>query len=115
IGNIDDYFDVQEEIEDRFGNIPKSVQMLLEIVLIKAEAHVLDILSITQKQSTILVSFKGDAKIDPIKIVETVAKRPKRYLFTSATNPYITIKTNEKEGIDVTEYIKILLEDLGGK
>lgn len=112
ISNKDDYFDVQEEIEDRYGNIPKSVQMLLEIVMVKNDAHSLDILSIVQKQANIVVTFKGDAKINPAAIVGVVAENPRRYLFTSATNPYITIKTNENEGIDSITYVKIILERL---
>ena len=112
ISNKDDYFDIQEEIEDRYGNIPKSVQMLLEIVMVKNDAHSLDILSIVQKQANIVVTFKGDAKINPAAIVGVVAENPRRYLFTSATNPYITIKTNENEGIDSITYVKIILERL---
>ena len=108
----DDYFDVQEEIEDRYGNMPKSVQKLLDIVLIKGKAHKLDIISIMQKKDNIVVSFKSDARLDPVRIVGTVAKFPQKYLFTSATNPYITIRMKEKDGIDVVEYVKMLVDEL---
>ena len=92
--------------------MPKSVQKLLDIVLIKSEAHRLDIISIMQKKESIVVTFKNDARIDPIKIVGTVAKFPQRYLFTSATNPYITVRMKEKDSIDAVEYVKMLVDEL---
>lgn len=112
IANADEYFDVQEEIEDRYGNLPKSVQMLLEIVLLKVDAHKLDIISIAQKQTNILVTFRGDASLDPSVIIKVVAKNPRRYLFTSATNPYITIKTGDMSSMDVLDCIRGLIDKI---
>ncbi len=93
----DDYFDVQEEIEDRYGDLPKSVQMLLEIVRLRNESHGIGIISIAQKQSNIVISFKGNAKIDPAHMVSVVAENPRKYMLTSTANPYITIKCSESE------------------
>ena len=112
ITNMDDYFDVQEELEDRYGTMPKSVNMLLEIVVLKSRAHEKHIISIVQKGENIVVSFKGDAKIDPSKIIAAVTKRKERYLFTSATNPYITIKTRERDNLNPVEYVKEFLDDI---
>lgn len=112
IANENDYFDVQEEIEDRYGNIPKAVQMLLEIVLIKADAHKLDIISIAQKQNNIIITFKSDARIKAEAIANVIMGNKYRYLFTAAPNPYITIKMNEKDNIDILTYIKNLLQQL---
>ena len=112
VTNMDEYFDIQEELEDRYGTMPKAVTMLLEIVVLKARAHACQIVSMVQKQGNIVISFKGDADIDPAKIIGAVTKRPQRYLFTSATNPYVTIKINERENLGVTEYIKEFLDDI---
>ena len=92
--------------------MPKAVTMLLEIVVLKARAHACQIVSMVQKQGNIVISFKGDADIDPTKIIGAVTKRPQRYLFTSATNPYVTIKVNERENLGATEYIKEFLDDI---
>lgn len=112
IANTDDYFDVQEEIEDRYGNLPKSVQMLLEIVLLKVDAHKLDIISITQKQTNILVTFRGDATLDPSVIIKVVGKNPRKYLFTSATNPYITIKIGDISAVDTLNCVRNLIDEI---
>lgn len=114
VTNTDEYFDVQEELEDRYGTMPKSVNMLLKIVVLKARAHAQQIVSIVEKQGNIVVSFKGDAKLDPKKITGAIVKRPKRYLFTSATNPYVTIKTNERDKLDQITYVKEFLDDIEG-
>lgn len=112
ITNQEDYFDIQEEIEDRYGNLPKCVNMLLEVVLVKAEAHKLGILSISNKNKNILVTFKADASINPESITRLVTAYKGKYLFTVSANPYITIKTNEKEKMDSISYIKNLLHEL---
>ncbi len=112
IKNEDDYFDIQEEIEDRYGNIPKSVHKLLEIVLLKAKAHSKDITAVIQKQQNLVITFRGDANIDPGLIIKAVAKRPQRYMFTSATNPYVTVKMKESENLDSVEYLAEFIEDL---
>ena len=114
VTNTDEYFDIQEELEDRYGTMPKSVNMLLKIVVLKARAHAQQIVSIVEKQGNIVVSFKGDAKLDPKKITGAIVKRPKRYLFTSATNPYVTIKTNERDKLDQITYVKEFLDDIEG-
>ena len=108
----EEYQDMAEELEDRYGTMPKSVQTLLDVVLLKAQAHKLQMLSIVQKQEKILVTFKGDAQIDPQRIVATVNERPLRYQFTVAAHPFITIKMSEKDGTDPLEYVRILLDDL---
>ena len=112
ISGNDDYYDIQEEIEDRYGNIPKSVQYLLEIALLKNRAHNLDIISVVQKPKSVLISFRGDADIDPAKITAAVVKKPLKYMFTAATNPYITVKINENDKKEVLKIIDEALSDI---
>jgi len=95
-------FDVQEEFEDRFGEIPVCVQNLLEVALIKAGAHRLGVLSVIQKQSglertggaCLIVTFKQDAPVELISLTEMITAN-KHMLFTAAQNPYITIRLGE--------------------
>jgi len=111
IQNRDDWSDMQEEIEDRFGGIdqsgamPVSVQNLLDIALMKAKAHRLGIISIVQKTSSLLITFKGDAEVNVDKLAALVTKEAGRLLFTMAPNPYLTCKLVEDENV---------MEALGG-
>lgn len=118
ISNEQDFYDCQEEIEDRFGNIPKSVQNLLDIALLKAIAHSLGIISITQKQKNVIITFKEDLKIEASKVANLVLENKKRMMFTSSKNPYITYKCGEdditttlKNIKDILVFLKISLEN----
>ena len=112
ITNIDFYNDVEEEIEDRYGNLPKSVKALLDIVLLKNYAHNFGIISIIQKKNNIIITFKSDANVDTVSLMKTIKNSKGTYLFTSAQNPYITIKTNQKDKLNSIAYVKNLLQDI---
>lgn len=112
ISTRDDYFDVQEEIEDRYGNLPKSVNILLETALLKSRCHKNDILSVVEKNKKIVVTFKGDAKIDPLKLTEMITKGKGRYLFTQATEPYVTIKPDYNKGEESIEAVEKFLNSI---
>lgn len=113
ISNQYDYYNVQEELEDRFGNLPKSVQTLLDVVLLKADAHHLGILSIVQKANSILLQLKPEANIKPENITELIANGKGKYFFTAGASPYITIKFAQKEKESaILDNIKILLQTL---
>lgn len=112
VSTLEEYYDMQEEIEDRYGNLPKSVQSLLEIVLLKADANKLGILSIAEKAKTIVVTFRADAAIEPTVFTKLITENKNRYLFTAGPNPYLTIHKNEKEALTAMDYIKNLLQGL---
>ncbi len=109
IQTTQDYYDVEEEIEDRYGDLPISVKNLLDVAIIKAEAHSLGIVSIAQKQRNILVVFKEDAQIEPEKIATLMNEHKGKVYFTAAKNPYLTIKTDEN---NFMSNIKIVLQGL---
>ena len=39
INNENDYYDVQDELLDRYGDLPRAVQNLLDIALVKSSVH----------------------------------------------------------------------------
>jgi transcription-repair coupling factor (superfamily II helicase) len=110
ITNQADYYDVQEEIEDRFGTLPPSAQNLLDIALLKARAHALDILSIKQGPKAVIMTFKPDAKADPMAIANAVSTSKGRLKFTLGTNPSLAYHITENEEIitPLTETIQSL-------
>ena len=96
IQNKQDKEDIQEEIEDRFGDLPQPVQNLTAIALQKARANTMGIISIAEKQQGLIVTFKGDAAVDLEKLTSFVTKEAGRILFTMAPNPYLTCSINEQ-------------------
>lgn len=59
-----DFFDVQDELEDRFGTIPKVVQNLLNIALMKSYAHNIGVNKISQNGNVISIRFNEDNKVN---------------------------------------------------
>lgn len=69
-----DLSDMQDELIDRFGDIPAPVSNLLDIAWCKAEAQRMRITKISQKEDTILANLDPNADVDPTKIPELITK-----------------------------------------
>ncbi len=94
--------DMRDELLDRFGEMPKSVENLLRIALIRVAAHSLYFTEIRGKNERILFTFKPDAKINPGKIPEIIKRHEKELSFTAYGNPYFTYKY-KKTGLVETD------------
>jgi len=92
ITNRQDYDDVQEEIEDRYGNLVSPVVNLLNVALLKANARKLGVSTITQKGLNTVIAFRSDAQVDLDKLTTLIMKNPSRLLFTMGDAPHITIR-----------------------
>ncbi len=112
IQNQEDYYELQEELEDRFGDLPKSVQTLLEVVLLKAEANALGVTAIRQKQGNLLLEFRSQPNIDPTRLTQLITREKGKYLFTTGAVPHLTIKPGRDEAKKPLPLIKSLLQDL---
>jgi len=97
IASEQDFYDVQEELEDRFGSLPPSAQNLLDIALLKARARAVDIISIAQKGRAIVITFKGDARVDPLRISDIVTAGRGKLRFKLGTTPHLTMYIGEHE------------------
>ncbi len=68
IENEEEKEDMTEELTDRFGDIPKKVEKLLEAASLKALAHSVYVVSVEQKGETYYFTMYEKAKIQPGKI-----------------------------------------------
>lgn len=112
IHTMEEYYDMQEELEDRYGDLPKAVQLLLEVVLVKAEAHAMGITSITQKHGNLLLEFRPEPNIDLTKLMQMIAAEKGKYFLTAGANPYLTIKPGRGEGEQPLRLVKNFFEAL---
>ncbi|MCL2168477.1 MAG: transcription-repair coupling factor [Defluviitaleaceae bacterium] len=94
-----DFYDTQEELEDRFGTIPQPAANLLDIALLKAHAHAIDIISIKQSGGFVKLTFKHDANVEPAAIAAAVGTSGGRLKFNLSTNPTLTYRTTENEDV----------------
>ena len=93
-----DIEDVIDEITDRFGNMPKEVESLLEITRIKQLAKKTNIVKVMQKENRIL--FTLDAKkFNMDSIPKLIEEYKDRIRFSSGISPYITYRIKDEENI----------------
>ena len=116
IENEDEMDDMLEELIDRFGDVPKKVQQLLSIALLKALAHSAYVTAVEQKGEVIKFVMYEQAKVKVEQIPELIKKYKGDLQFTVDTNPYFTYKKkarNKKEkDEDVLELVKNVLIDI---
>ena len=112
IQNQKDYHDIQEEIEDRYGDLPQSVQNLLDVALVKSLAHDLDLTSVVVRQEEAVLICKRDAKLNPVNIPPFLELYKGALIFTGGQEPYFTIKKTDPDKIKTIGYIKNVLQDM---
>ena len=105
-----------EELIDRFGEPPKSVQNLLTIARLKAKAHSVYVSDIVQKGNELKLTMYEKAKVDPAKIPGLLEAYAPFLKFTMDTkNPYFSymLKGNSREKTqDVLVILEKLLSDM---
>jgi len=109
IESVKDMEDMKDELLDRFGAIPRSVENLLRIALIRVEAHKLYITELKGKNERILFTFRPDAPIPGEKIPDFVKENRERLSFTAYGQPFFTLKYRKCGVIDVDA--EVLLKD----
>ena len=104
-----------EELIDRFGDPPKSVENLLYIARVKSKAHHAYYTEVAQKGDTLQFTLYEKARIDVTKIPEFVISYGGSLKFTAdAKTPYFTyfLKRNSREkNADVLLILEKFLED----
>ncbi len=73
---VDEYEEIMEELQDRFGDLPIETERLLRIARMKIWGLEMGVSSIKEKQKviSILLSEEGSAKVDGSKIVSETMK-----------------------------------------
>ncbi len=109
IENVKEKDDMKDELLDRFGTIPESVDNLLRIALIRVAAHKLFMTEVKGKNERIQFTFRADAQINPVRIPELIKEYKDRLNFTAYGNPFFGYKY-KKTGL-VEKDAQLLLAD----
>lgn len=116
ITDIDAMRDVQDELIDRYGDIPKAVQNLLEIALCKSKAASLGILSFTVKQDEARFVFSETAPVDGAKLFQIIGGI-EGAAFVGGERTTMVIKRKHKSGEEMfmaaKDAIDVLLKCAG--
>jgi len=99
IENASEYEDMEDELLDRFGEIPRPVTNLLKIALIKALAHKMYITEISGGKKSLKLTMYNHAPVNVTAIPQLISIYPNECKFDgSGTSPYFTITPRKPFG-----------------
>jgi len=112
----DELMDMQEELVDRYGDLPNAVNNLLNIALIKSYCHSVYVQGLVQKGNEVKLMMYPKAKLDAAKIPELIKKYGSSLKFYAQGNPYFTYQLpkpakGKADNNWIFENIKKLLDD----
>lgn len=90
----DDALDVTDELIDRFGEPPESVNGLVEIALLRNQASLLGIREIKQQNSTL---FLYRDQINMKQVSALIAALRGRVMLNAGAKPYISVKIRQED------------------
>ena len=88
IENEEEMMDMQEELMDRFGDMPGAVNNLLNIALLKATCHKVYITGLIHKENQVKLIMYPKAKLAVEKIPELLTKYNNSVKLIPQANPY---------------------------
>ncbi|MCY6485707.1 transcription-repair coupling factor [Clostridium aestuarii] len=113
IANIDSkesMMDIQEELEDRFSNIPLSVDNLINIAYIKSVANKIGIEGIKEKNSEIVINFENSYSMNQKLIKAIMNKYNRKIIFKMGEEPAIGYQLTNVKKDDKINNLKELVE-----
>lgn len=108
----EEYLDMQEELTDRFGDMPNSVIYLLYIALLKAQAHKAYITQIKQVDQSVKFVMYQKAKVDINKIPALIEEYNGMMKFVTDKTPFFMLnlerfrKTVKNDNMKFLDYLK---------
>ncbi len=115
IENEEEYLDMQDELLDRFGDIPRAVENLLVVASLKALAHRAWVTEVKINRQEVRMTMYQKARLDTAGIPELVAKYQGALKFQMAEQPYFLYtdrKVKHRDCADMMEFAKELLAEL---
>lgn len=109
IENEGDRDDMRDELQDRFGDIPESVDNLIRISLLREKAHVMYVLDVKGGNGELIVKLNNNARLDAKKIPEFLKAFHGEMEFRAGSYPEFIFKYLKDPIIEKAE--RKLLED----
>ena len=115
--NKEDIQNVIDEIIDRFGNMPKEVENLLEIIRIKQLCKNAGVVKVTEKKnkttnSQNVVFYFDKNKYNPNIITILLKKYGTKIKFSTGIEPYITLLLRNQTEVQLIKEIKEFLDTI---
>lgn len=116
IENEDEYMDMQDELMDRFGDIPKSVDNLLRVAELKAMAHRAYVTELNINRQEVRIDLFPKAKLDIAGLPSLIAEYKNALRFIPGEKPvmlYQDKRTKNKDCEKMMAMAKELMAKLG--
>ncbi|MBQ9393026.1 MAG: transcription-repair coupling factor, partial [Oscillospiraceae bacterium] len=97
VNTPEDADDLTDELLDRYGEVPKPVQALLEVALLRASASQAAICDITQKGRQLLFSFDETLNVPALMALCAQPRYRSRLLLSAGERPRLTLYLKEGE------------------
>ena len=119
IRTAEDSLDLTDEMLDRFGDVPRPVQALLDVALLRAAAAQEGICDISQKGQQLLFSFADTVDVPSVMAVCTMNTWRSRLLLSAGEKPKLTLYLKPKENaLDaataLVEELRLKREEISG-
>lgn len=109
----DEYMDMQDELIDRFGDIPKSVDNLLRVAELKAMAHRAYVTEVDINTQEIRIELYPKAKLDVTGIPALIAEYKTALRFAQGEKPVLFYQDKGKKHKDCEPMMEKAKELLG--
>lgn len=110
IENDEEYEDMLEELMDRFGEPPKSVQNLLAVARLKAAAHQAFLVELKQTGNTVKMTLHERAKLNPQGIPDVLKQFQGELNFKMGSRPYFLFEPRIRRRGENISYLDRCLE-----
>ena len=113
IENEEEYMDMQDELMDRFGDIPKSVDNLLRVAEMKAMAHRAYVTELTINRQEVRIELFPKAKLDISGIPGLIAEYKNALRFIPGEKPMMLYQDKRTKNKDCEKMMAMAKELMG--
>lgn len=114
IENEEEYMDMQDELLDRFGDIPKPVDNLLVVAALKALAHRAYVTEVKVNRQEVRLTMYQKARLDTGKIPALIKAQDGALRFQMTEQPYFLYVDKKNKNKDCTAMMEKAKEILDG-
>lgn len=106
----DELEDLQVEMIDRFGLLPRPLKLLFRLTMLKLRAQSFGIAKIDANVSSGRIEFGSQTKVDPLSLVQLIQDNPQSYKLSGANQ--LQFKHSCEEAEDKLDLIDTLLNSM---
>lgn len=112
IENQEEYEDMIEELNDRYGDVPGPLLRLMDVALLKAQAHAAWMLSVEQKGEEIFFTMNARAKVKVDEIDTFLKTFRGRMKIRAEVNPVFVYDARKVAKKDLLDTVKVLISQI---